>query len=113
MINLVQPLAPPVTMIAPAGGVTSGVPIDIGGICVIPESTEAAGELFAGQVMCVVNLPKAGTAFAVGDVFDWDSSAGQGVATGGTGDFGVGVVLEAAGASATHAKILKHSALSS
>lgn len=58
---------------APAGGVTSGVPLLIGALLVVPQTTAAAGASFAGSVVGVHSAPKAtGTAWTEGAPLYWD-----------------------------------------
>jgi predicted RecA/RadA family phage recombinase len=45
-------------IVAPSGGVTSGVPVLIGSLLVIPQTTAAVGELFAGLVQGVIEYTK-------------------------------------------------------
>ncbi|MCJ1887417.1 DUF2190 family protein [Pseudomonas sp. LA21] len=47
------------TLIAPAGGVTSGVPAEVGDLVVVPLETAAAGDEFSAKVGGVWNLPAA------------------------------------------------------
>lgn len=47
------------TLIAPAGGVTSGVPAEVGDLVVVPLETAAVGEEFSAKVGGVWNLPAA------------------------------------------------------
>lgn len=46
------------TLVAPSGGVVSGVPVLIGGLLVVPQASAAVGELFAGEVRGVLELSK-------------------------------------------------------
>lgn len=63
------------TFTAPGGGVTSGTPVLIGSILVIPEASAAAGAQFAGAATGVFTLAKtAGAAWAEGQVLYWDSA---------------------------------------
>lgn len=64
------------TFTAPGGGVTSGTPVLIGSLLVIPETTAAATVLFAGAVVGVFTLAKtAGAAWTEGQALYWDSAA--------------------------------------
>lgn len=66
----------PRTYVAPAGGVTSGVPAFIGSLPVIPQGDAAEGEDFAGIAAGVVELDKAtgaGEEFAAGDDVFWNT----------------------------------------
>lgn len=63
------------TFTAPGGGVTSGTPVLIGGLLVIPECTAAATVQFAGAVSGVFTLAKAtGNAWTEGQTLYWDSA---------------------------------------
>jgi len=63
------------TFTAPGGGVTSGTPVLIGGLLVIPLASAAAGASFAGDVTGVYTLAKAaGTAWTEGQTLYWDSA---------------------------------------
>ena len=64
------------TLIAPAGGVTSGVAVLVGDLVVIPVNDAAAGEEFQGTKRGVYanQLKAAGTAWTAGDVLYFDSA---------------------------------------
>lgn len=63
------------TFTAPGGGVTSGIPVLIGSLLVIPATTAAATVPFAGDVTGVFTLAKtAGAAWTEGQVLYWDSA---------------------------------------
>ena len=65
-------------LVAPAGGVVGGTPIRIGNLFVIPESSVAAGEEFAGYRCAHRYLPKTtGQAWAVGDDLYWNASTSK------------------------------------
>lgn len=69
-----------VDLVAPSGGVTSGVPVLIGTAFAIPVADAAQGEIFAGQLVNVHELPKktgAGSAFTVGALAYWDAGNGR------------------------------------
>lgn len=58
---------------APAGGVTSGVPVKIGQLLVIPIASAAAGAKFNGAIKGVFEMPVLGTdVCAEGDLLYWD-----------------------------------------
>ncbi len=63
--------------VAPAGGVVSGVPLLIAALIVIPSTTAAEGESFAGDVEGVFEVAAAtGQAWAVtGTLLYWDDTA--------------------------------------
>lgn len=66
------------TFTAPAGGVTSGTPVLIGSLVVIPAASAAVGLQFEGETEGVFTVPKtAGAAWAEGQVLYWDSTAGS------------------------------------
>lgn len=63
---------------APSGGVTSGVPVLIGTLVVIPEVTVAVGARFNGALGGTWTVPKAtGAAWTEGQVLYFDSTAGN------------------------------------
>ena len=61
---------------APAGGVTSGVPVLIGGLLVVPQVSAAVGEQFSGAATGVHSIAKEDTtaAFNEGEIVYWDDS---------------------------------------
>lgn len=66
------------TFTAPGGGVTSGTPLLIGGMVVVPTNTVAATLPFEGMTRGVFTAPKtAGVAWTEGQVLYWDSAAGS------------------------------------
>jgi predicted RecA/RadA family phage recombinase len=72
---------------APTGGVTSGTPVKIGQLVVIPTGDAGAGELFEGMAVGVHSVPKvSGTAWTEGELLYWaaGSSAFSTVASGNT-----------------------------
>ena len=109
MTNMEQPAPDLITIVAPSGGLTVGVPALVGAMVVIPTKTVAQGEKVAvykggGQF----RVPKkAATAFAtVGALVDWDPTPGEVVAHGNVAtNFDLGFVVKAAGASDTHISI--------
>lgn len=75
MKNFVQPGCV-VDFTAPSGGVTSGTPVLIGTVLVVPQTTALVGESFAGAVHGVFELPKAtSTTPAAGGAAYWDDTA--------------------------------------
>jgi predicted RecA/RadA family phage recombinase len=61
------------TFVAPTGGVTSGVPVLIGGNFVIPVVTALVGVSFEGMIVGAHSMPKtASQAWAVGQRIAWD-----------------------------------------
>lgn len=75
MKNFVQP-GEDLTLIAPAGGVTSGLGVKIGQLFVVAKSTAAATEEFVGSATGVFDLAKVSAqAWAVGDLLYWDDTA--------------------------------------
>lgn len=77
---------------APSGGVTSGVPVKIGGLLVFPVADADEGDKFAGQVVGVIEATKVGSqAWAVGDVVYWDNANTRFTKTSATGLFRAGV----------------------
>lgn len=89
MKNFVQP-GSVVDFIAPSGGVVSGTPLLIGTILVVPQTTAAATEVFAGDVNGVFELPKATTTTpAAGGIAYWDDTAKK-ITTTASGNTAVG-----------------------
>lgn len=85
---------------APLGGVTTGVPVQIGQLVVIPQVTAAAGASFAGAVEGVWSVPKVGSqAWTVGAIVYWDDANGY-FTTVATGNLQAGVAVEAVGSGA-------------
>lgn len=81
---------------APAGGVTSGTPVLIGGVFVIPEISAAAGEPFTGLRVGVSTLDKTtGEAWAEGQAAFWDAANAK-VSTDPTVGLPIGFVAVAA-----------------
>lgn len=75
MNNFIQP-GNVIELTAPSGGVTSGVPVQIGQLVVVPAVDAAEDERFNGQVVGVFTMPKAtGEAWAEGAIVYWDQSA--------------------------------------
>lgn len=89
MKNYVQPGCI-VDFIAPSGGVTSGTPVLIGTVLVVPQKSAAVGETFAGAVHGVFELPKAtGVTPAAGGTAYWDDTAKK-VTTTASGNTAIG-----------------------
>lgn len=63
-------------LVAPSGGVVSGAPVKIGSLLIVPETTAAEGETFAGRITGEYRLASdTGTAWAAGDLLYWDNTA--------------------------------------
>lgn len=96
------------TLIAPAGGVTSGVGYMIGGLFVVALTTAAAGASFVGKTRGVFSLPKnsagSGKAFTAGETVFWDNTNKRFDKTG-SGFFAVGIAAEDAATTGTTAKV--------
>lgn len=79
------------TFTAPSPGVVSGVPVLIGGLLVVPQTTAATGAQFAG--VCdgaFIGMPKATSqVWAEGAVLYWDNTA-KNFTTTSTANFRVG-----------------------
>lgn len=59
--------------VAPAGGVTSGTPVMIGGMLMVPQADASVGVAFAGAIDGVFTLAKeTGTAWTSNQVLYWD-----------------------------------------
>ncbi len=96
MKNFVQP-GEAVEYTAPMGGVTSGVPVQIGQILVVPTVTAAAGARFNGLIEGVVSYTKTGSqAWAEGAIIYWDASPGAFTTTA-AGNLQVGTAAVAVG----------------
>lgn len=94
----------PIKFTAPAGGVTTNVPVLIGGQFVIPAVTAAVGESFSGLTMVVIYLTKAtGFTMAEGDLGYWDDTLKKFVSD--TAKPAVAVCVEDAGSSDTRVKV--------
>jgi predicted RecA/RadA family phage recombinase len=82
------------TLVAPGGGVTSGSPVLIHDLLVVPMATVAATKKFSGAVVGVFEFAKAtGQTFDAGDKMFWDNSAEK--MTADSSKLLVGVVVEA------------------
>lgn len=100
MKNYKQP-GDALNFIAPSGGVTSGVPVKIGAMLVIPVASADQTETFSGQVVGCFECTKVGSqAWAVGDVVYWDNSNSRFTKTSATGLFRAGVAASVVGAGA-------------
>lgn len=91
--------------VAPTGGVTSGSPVKIGGMLVIPVTDADEGDKFAGQVVGVINATKVGSqAWVPGDVVFWDNTNARFTKTSATGLFRAGVAASVVGSGAGETK---------
>lgn len=87
--------------IAPSGGVTSGVPVKIGGMLVIPVTDADQGDTFVGETKGVFEVTKVGSqAWAVGDVVFWDNGNARFTKTDAEGLFRAGVAANVVGSGA-------------
>lgn len=85
---------------APNGGVTTGVPVLIGSVLVIPTATVAQGLPFRGKRTGVHSGPKAGSqAWTEGQIIYWDNTAKNFTSTA-TANFRVGFAAAAVDAGA-------------
>lgn len=112
MQNFRQTAQEPIKFTAPSGGVVSGVPLLIGALCVVPQTTALVGETFAGLTEGVFVFTKAtGTAYTEGEVAYFDFATDDRIEATGTpigfhvvdaasGDTTAKVVLDRVGASA-------------
>jgi predicted RecA/RadA family phage recombinase len=67
-----------VELTAPAAGVVSGTPVQIGVLVVVPETTAAVGVRFNAATEGVFTMPKtAADAWAEGDLLYWNPVAGE------------------------------------
>jgi len=84
------------TLTAPTGGVTSGTPVLIGGLLVVPRTTAAQTLPFDADTEGVHYLPKAtGTAWTEGQLLYWDDTAKK-VTTVSTSNYRIGCASAAA-----------------
>lgn len=104
MKNYLQP-GNSLDLIAPAGGVVSGVGFIIGQIFAIAVATKAAGEVVAGMVEGVYEMPKlAADNMTVGLKVNFNNTTKEMQLA--TSDLdGVATVVEAAGAATTTVKV--------
>lgn len=93
--------------VAPAGGVTVGVPVIIGGcLVVVPSVTTTVGKTFAGQLDGIFPIKKAtGYSLAVGDIVYFDFTTDK-RAESSSALIPIGRCIEAAGSSATRVIVL-------
>lgn len=106
MTNFVQP-GDVVEFTAPSGGVTVGVPKQIGQIVVVPTVTAAQDVRFNGYITGVFDLPKIGSqAWTEGAVVFWDEGNDR-CTTAGAGNIQIGIAVDAvgSGASATTGRV--------
>lgn len=88
------------TFTAPTGGVTSGVPVLIGGLLVVPVASADQTEKFAGYTQGVFEVTKVGSqAWAEGAVVYWDN-ANDRFTTTAADNYRAGVAVEAVGSGA-------------
>jgi predicted RecA/RadA family phage recombinase len=86
-----------ITLVAPAGGVTSGDGVLIGSLFGVASKTAAEGETVTIATTGVFDLPKLASAvIAAGDPVAWDNTAKQ-VNAPATGRYPIGIAIEAAG----------------
>lgn len=86
-----------ITFTAPTGGVTSGVPVIIGALFVIPAISAAEGEAFEGAITSAWNLPKVpANVTTAGQAAYWNDTAGQATTTVGSNRL-IGAFIEAKG----------------
>lgn len=92
-----------ITLTAPAGGVTTGVPVLIGSLVVVPTVTAAEAAKFSALVTGVVSYTKTGSqAWTEGAKVYWDASPGEFTTTSsGNTLCGVAVVAVGSGAGET------------
>lgn len=103
MKNFVQ-VGDVLTLVAPAGGVTSGQLVKIGSLNVVAAYAAAAGDEFEGHTCGVFEVPKlAADAYSAGDVAVLDAANSQIDAAGVDGN--VGIVIEDAAASSVTCKV--------
>lgn len=90
---------------APSGGVTSGVPVLIGDLLVVPVASADETEKFSGEVVGVFECAKAtGEAWTEGDTLYWDNGNSRFTSTA-SGNYKAGVVAEAAASAAALGKV--------
>lgn len=84
------------TFTAPSGGVVSGTPVLIGALLVVPVTTNAEGERFAGETEGVIQHTKVGSqAWTEGQKIFWDNTNKRFTNASATGLFPCGVAAEA------------------
>lgn len=84
-----------VELTAPSGGVTSGAPVLVGALLVVPVADAAVGEKFSGQAVGVFEIAKATGAVTEGAKLYW-SNSNSNVTTTASGNTLVGVAVAAA-----------------
>lgn len=97
-----------VTLIAPGGGVTSGLGLVVGGAFAVAQAAAAAAAEFPAMLTGRHRLPKvAATAWVAGVKLYWDPTPGELTTTGAAGSFLIGTAAApAASADATAAVAL-------
>jgi predicted RecA/RadA family phage recombinase len=104
MKNFVQP-GKNMTVVAPVGGVESGLPYLVGSLVGVATGSHAAGESYEMALEGVFELPKAGaTVIAHGAKVGWDAT-GKLVVAAGAGDFDIGHAFAAAGNGPTKVQV--------
>ncbi len=89
-----------VTFTAPSGGVTSGVPVLIGDLLVVPVASADEGDDFAGQITGVYDVTKVGSqAWTEGATVYWDDGNSRFTTTA-SGSYKAGVAVGAVGSGA-------------
>ena len=64
------------TITCPSGGCTSGLPLKVGAIIGVPQTTQLAGDLVGLDLTGEFTFPSdTGAAWAVGDIVYWDDTA--------------------------------------
>ncbi len=96
------------TLVAPEGGVTVNVPVAIGSLVVLPETTAAAEATFVGIVQGVISCTKVGSqAWTAGQMVYWDAGDSRFTSTAADGvPAGYAVEAVASGAGDTTGKVL-------
>lgn len=85
------------TYTAPSGGVTSGTPVLIGALLVVPVTSNLEGEKFAGETEGVISFTKVSAqAWTEGQVIYWDNTNKRFTSASASGLFPIGVAAEAA-----------------
>lgn len=90
---------------APSGGVTTGVPVKIGRLFVVPQVTAAVGEKFSGDIEGVHTIPKVSSEIWIeGTVAYYNTGSALATSTSTTAML-IGLCVEAAASGSTTAKI--------
>lgn len=108
MLTMKQPDTGIVTLLAPSGGATKDVPMQIAGLVVVPIITAAEGALFSAYTRGVFKVPKStAAAMVAGHWVKWDKSAANCtlIATA-ADDFNLGRVRSAVADTATEVEII-------